>query len=163
MITAALAASCEASGHGGRAAMSEWGPFTEGVTLSLEAPAPAFPPGAEIVLAARLMNYSNAPIRAPVSSVWLDYEIHVTRDGEGEIHPTALAAQRREAAYMGRHTRQDLQNKEKFTEEIPLSEWFDLSRPGRYRVVASRGFRQLEPEPPRDLTVRSNELVLEIR
>ncbi len=137
--------------------MTEWGSFKEGVTLALGAPATAFPPGAEIAVTAKLMNYSGAAIGIVTTSVWLDYEVHVVRDGEGEIPPTTRALQRREASLYGRVARSDLPNREKLAEEIPLGEWFDLSHPGRYHVVATRTFRKLEPEPARDVTVRSNE------
>jgi hypothetical protein len=143
--------------------MSEWGPFSDGVTLSLEAPAQVSAPGAPVVLTARLMNYGGGPVAFVVRSVWIDYDVHVTREGEGELAPLPAAVQRREAGLEGRRLMRQIQHREKLAEEIPLHEWFDLSHPGRYHVVASRGFRKLEPEPARDVTVRSNELVLEVQ
>jgi hypothetical protein len=142
--------------------MSTRGPITEGVALSLEAPEMKFAPGAEIILTARLMNYSSEPMRVVITTVWLDYDVQVAREGEGDLSPTALAVQRRESALEGRRIARDLKSRETLDEQIPLSAWFDLSRPGRYRVVASRSVHTVETQS-RNLTVRSNELVLEVR
>ncbi|MEZ4302133.1 MAG: hypothetical protein R3B70_44815 [Polyangiaceae bacterium] len=149
--------------RGGQTAMNEWGPFVEGVTLSLELPEQVLAPGEPAPLAARLRNFGGGPIHVVVRSQWADYEVHVSRDGEGQLSPLPAVAQRREQGMEGRRISKEIPNREELREQIDLASWFDLTRPGRYRVVATRSFWKPEPEPTRDYKARSNELVFEVR
>ena len=142
-----------------------WGPFATEVGLWIAAPGTTFAPGAEIRLEGRVVNLSSKPVVVICSSPWVDYRVRAARDGDGwELSYTqeARIARYRAHRYESRHSERLLQLGDDAKDALLVSEWFDLSRPGRYQLVAVRRFAFADEIWSPWQMVRSNVLEIEI-
>ena len=140
-----------------------WGPFATEVGLWIAAPGTTFAPGAEIRLEGRVVNLSSKPVILERTPQWYAYRVRAARDGDGwELSYTQEARIARTARRIGGRADPVLELGKHYDQPILLSEWFDLSRPGRYQVVAVCEFGFPGGDRLMWQMVRSNVLEIEI-
>jgi len=103
--------------------------------------------GAELRLSVTVKNTSNRPISfitspGPIPDDSFYYEIHVL-DTRGKSAPPSAEMRLRDPhlpTYFGSRFSRELRPGESFVEEINVTRYYELNRPGKYMIVVSREF-----------------------
>jgi hypothetical protein len=137
-----------------------WDQSVEDWTVSLIARRGSWKAGGPVLVNAVLKNVGRTAGRAVAQAGWALYQFSIRR-GDKEIPLSNKGRQLMEGAREGSTALLDLQPGQVQLASFDLSEAFDLSAPGTYRVNAARQVWKRN-RPGEWATVQSNELVLEI-
>jgi hypothetical protein len=138
----------------------QWGKATEDLAISIQAARPRYKVGEPVTLDVRLKNVGKTPTRIVVRPDWGDYTLEVRR-GSTVVPKTPFAEQMIEAAALGPRANAELGPGEVRTTRFELDKGFDLSAPGSYKVIVTRGTYK-KGTLDQFATVTSNDLTLQI-
>jgi hypothetical protein len=133
----------------------------EGVTLSIANMLPLWSTEEKIVLEIELANRGPHRVAFIRTAIYSDYDVHVYRDGGPELPVTATTQDRRRIFSRV----QDVVFKrllpgETYRTRLVLSDWYDLRRPGTYRVWVERRVGLLDEDVSG--AVRSEDVEFEV-
>jgi hypothetical protein len=130
------------TGQGVRKMKSEervWGRAVENCRLSASLPTPKFDAGQPVELALVFKNEGPTLIKFPRSSLWFDYQYVVRDESDAEVPLTEFGKQQWRSAQMGGAVAVfEIAPGKEYLREFELSRLYELSRPGKYKVEASK-------------------------
>lgn len=152
------------TGQGVRKMKSEdrvWGRAVENCRLSASLPAPKLDAGRPVELTLVFKNEGPTLIEFPRSSLWFDYQYVVRDERDAEAPLTEFGKQQWKSAQMGAAAAMvEIKPGQEYLREVELSRLYELSRPGKYKVEASKEL--LHPSGQGFFKVVSNTVEFEI-
>lgn len=138
-----------------------WGDKEENLAMSLSVAKEAYRLGELIPLRISLKNFGSAPVPVVIRSPWSDYTLKIQYERRVNIEKTSYGLQMAETAAEGRRATRQLMPEEVITEDLELTQGYDMKLPGSYTIVASRIVYK-NGETNQYATITSNELVVKI-
>jgi hypothetical protein len=115
-----------------------WGQPVEGCRLSISVPASKIEAGRPVELTLVFRNDGPTEMKFPKFSMWFNYEYAILYDENQEVPLTPFGEHQKESSVMSAMAASDVAPGEELTSTVEISRLYDLSRPGKYTVEASK-------------------------